>query len=112
MTRRGPLSLCTPLPASAGKWQKIDAVVLVPGDCVLLASGSAVPADCIVNHGQIDVDQSALTGESLPVTMYQGDSCKMGSTVTRGEVEGTVEVRCAPGPSECAGRAAGGCCAA
>jgi H+-transporting ATPase len=44
-----------------------------------------------VNHGQIEVDQSALTGESLPVTMYTGDSAKMGSTVTRGETEGTVE---------------------
>ena len=32
-----------------------------------------------------------LSGESLPVTMYKGDSCKMGSTVVRGEVEGTVE---------------------
>jgi len=58
---------------------------------VLLASGSAVPADCRINHGQIDVDQAALTGESLPVTMYEKDSCKMGSTVVRGEVEGTVE---------------------
>ena len=40
---------------------------------------------------QIDVDQAALTGESLPVTMFKGDSCKMGSTVVRGEVEATVE---------------------
>jgi len=74
-----------------GKWQTIDACILVPGDLVLLASGSAIPADCLVNHGQIDVDQSALTGESLPVTMYRGENAKMGSTVTRGEVEGTVE---------------------
>ena len=44
-----------------GKWQTIDASMLVPGDMVLLASGSAIPADCLVNHGQIDVDQSALT---------------------------------------------------
>lgn len=55
-----------------GKWQNVDAGGLVPGDLVLLASGSAVPADCLVNHGQIDVDQAALTGESLPVTMYEG----------------------------------------
>jgi hypothetical protein len=75
-----------------GKWQKIDAGELVPGDMVLLAAGSAVPADCIVNHGQIEVDQSALTGESLPVTLYGGDSAKMGSNVVRGEQEGTVEV--------------------
>ncbi len=74
-----------------GKWATTDATLLVPGDLVLLAAGSAVPADCLVNVGQIEVDQSALTGESLPVTRYKGQSCKMGSNVTRGEVEGTVE---------------------
>eukprot|EP01040_Poterioochromonas_malhamensis_P015735 gene15735-17668_t len=74
-----------------GKWQNIDAGEVVPGDLVLLAAGSAIPADCLVNDGTIDVDQAALTGESLPVTMYKGSSCKMGSNVVRGEVEGTVE---------------------
>ncbi len=74
-----------------GKLIIIDAALLVPGDTVLLASGSAVPADCRVNEGEIDVDQAQLTGESLPVHMFKGDSCKMGSTVVRGEVEGTVE---------------------
>jgi len=74
-----------------GKWSNVDAGTVVPGDLVLLACGSAIPADCRINHGQIDVDQAQLTGESLPVTMYKGDSCKMGSTVVRGEVEGTVE---------------------
>jgi H+-transporting ATPase len=69
----------------------LDAALLVPGDLVLLGSGSAVPADCLINHGTIDVDQAALTGESLPVTMYEGDSAKMGSTVVRGEVEATVD---------------------
>jgi magnesium-transporting ATPase (P-type) len=72
-----------------GTWNVIDAALLVPGDTVLLASGSAVPADCRVNHSEIEVDQAALTGESLPVTFYKGDSCKMGSTVVRGEVKGT-----------------------
>ena len=74
-----------------GKWSNIDAGEVVPGDLVLLAAGSAIPADCLVNEGTIDVDQAALTGESLPVTMYKGSSCKMGSNVVRGEVEGTVE---------------------
>lgn len=74
-----------------GKWKHIDASLVVPGDLVLLASGSTVPADCRINHGTIEVDQAALTGESQSVTMYKGDSCKMGSTVIRGEVEGTVE---------------------
>jgi H+-transporting ATPase len=58
----------------------MDATLLVPGDLVLLAAGAAVPADCIVNEGRIEVDQAALTGESLPVTMYKGDTPKMGST--------------------------------
>ena len=74
-----------------GSWKNVDAGIVVPGDLVLLASGSAIPADCIVNEGTIEVDQAALTGESLPVTMYKGSSCKMGSNVVRGEVEGTVE---------------------
>lgn len=74
-----------------GRWRQIDATYLVPGDLVLLATGSAVPADCRINFGVLEVDQAALTGESMAVTMYKGDSCKMGSTVGRGEVEGTVE---------------------
>jgi H+-transporting ATPase len=74
-----------------GKWQILNATLLVPGDTVLLGSGSAIPADCRVNEGEIDVDQAALTGESLPVTFFKKDSCKMGSTVVRGEVDGTVE---------------------
>merc|ERR1711966_142396 len=87
-----------------GKWQIIDGTHVVPGDMVLLASGSAMPADCRVNVreeerakqpdlvvAQIDVDQAALTGESLPVTLYEGDKTLMGSTVVRGETEGTVE---------------------
>lgn len=41
------------------------------GSLVLLGSGSAVPADCRVNDSEIDVDQAALTGESLPVTMVR-----------------------------------------
>jgi H+-transporting ATPase len=74
-----------------GKFIVIDASLVVPGDLVLLGSGSAVPADCRVNAGEIDVDEAALTGESLPVPMIQGSKVKMGSTVVRGEVEATVE---------------------
>ncbi|KAG5508107.1 hypothetical protein GH5_07166 [Leishmania sp. Ghana 2012 LV757] len=73
------------------KWQQIDAALLVPGDLVKLASGSAVPADCSINEGVIDVDEAALTGESLPVTMGPEHMPKMGSNVVRGEVEGTVQ---------------------
>jgi H+-transporting ATPase len=45
-----------------GKWQNINAALIVPGDLVLLAAGSAVPADSYVNEGEIEVDQSAMTG--------------------------------------------------
>ena len=54
-----------------GVWSNIDAAEVVPGDLVLLACGSAIPADSRINEGQIEVDQAALTGESLPVTMYK-----------------------------------------
>jgi H+-transporting ATPase len=74
-----------------GVWVTIDATLLVPGDLVTLALGAAVPADCRINEGQVDIDQAQLTGESLPVTMFKGDKPKMGSTVVRGEVEATVE---------------------
>jgi H+-transporting ATPase len=77
-----------------GKWSSMEAALLVPGDLILLACGAAVPADCRVNDNAkkpIEVDQAQLTGESLPVTVYPGKSCMMGSTVVRGEVEATVE---------------------
>ena len=73
-----------------GKWLTIDQEFVVVGDLVKLASGSAVPADCRLNEGQVDIDQAAMTGESLPVTMFKGDHAKMGSTVVRGETEATV----------------------
>lgn len=74
-----------------GSWQQINASLLVPGDLVKLAAGSVVPADCSINEGVVDVDEAALTGESLPVTMGPDQMPKMGSNVVRGEVEGTVQ---------------------
>ena len=49
-----------------------------------------VPADCTVCEGTLEIDQSSLTGESIPISVYKGEICKMGSTVARGEVEGLV----------------------
>ncbi|CEO99462.1 Plasma membrane ATPase [Plasmodiophora brassicae] len=73
-----------------GQWQTINATLLVPGDLIALSAGSAVPADCEINTGIVSIDQSAMTGESMPVRMSPGHEAKMGSTVARGESEATV----------------------
>jgi len=74
-----------------GVWNpQFDARLLVPGDLIELASGAAVPADCMLNHGTIDVDESAMTGESLPATLHEREMAKMGGTVARGETHATV----------------------
>lgn len=74
-----------------GKWNNLfDARLLVPGDLIELCSGGAVPADCMINSGSIDVDESAMTGESLPVTLRERQMAKMGGTVVRGETHSTI----------------------
>lgn len=74
-----------------GVWDhQFDATKIVPGDLVQLVMGAAVPADCFLNHGEIEVDESAMTGESLPVTLRERQMAKMGGTVARGETEATV----------------------
>ena len=51
-----------------------------------------VPADCHIHNGAgVEVDQSSLTGESLPVMLYRREMAKMGSSIVRGETEATVE---------------------
>jgi len=73
-----------------GKTVPIDARLLVPNDLVFLASGGSIPADCFVHEGEIEVDQAALTGESLPVVMQTHAKCLMGSNVVKGHIEATV----------------------
>ena len=73
-----------------GTWQRLPAQDLVPGDVVHLRVGDVVPADVALEDGLLEVDQSALTGESLPVEAGVGHAVYAGSTVTRGEATGTV----------------------
>ncbi len=73
-----------------GKWTIINSVDIVPGDCVQLNLGELIPADCRLNKGNIDVDESSLTGESLPSHKYKGSACLMGTAVQRGESIATV----------------------
>jgi len=72
-------------------WQIIPASELVPGDYVHLSAGDVVPADIKIIDGQIQVDQSQLTGESLPVERKSGEIVYAGSLVTQGEAIGLVE---------------------
>ena len=52
-----------------GQWREVDAAELVPGDIIKLKIGNIIPADVVLLGGgdYLQVDQSALTGESLPV---------------------------------------------
>lgn len=74
-----------------GKWQEMDASILVPGDIVSIKLGDIVPADARLLEGDpLKIDQSALTGESLPVTKNPGDEVYSGSTCKQGEIEAVV----------------------
>ncbi|HUY19313.1 MAG TPA: plasma-membrane proton-efflux P-type ATPase [Candidatus Binataceae bacterium] len=76
-----------------GKWREIEAPRLVPGDVVRLRLGDVVPADVRLFDGEyLSVDQSALTGESLPVDKKPGDVAYSGSIAKQGEMAGVVTV--------------------
>ena len=74
-----------------GKWVTPPAKELVPGDVIRLRLGDIVPADARLLEGdEISVDQSALTGESLPASKKPGDAVFSGSIVRRGEIAALV----------------------
>ncbi|OMO59576.1 Cation-transporting P-type ATPase, partial [Corchorus capsularis] len=74
-----------------GKWSEEDASVLVPGDIISIKLGDIIPADARLLQGDpLKIDQSALTGESLPVTKHPGDGVYSGSTCKQGEIEAVV----------------------
>jgi H+-transporting ATPase len=74
-----------------GKWTEVDADQLVPGDLVRLRLGDIVPADVKLAEGDyLSVDQSALTGESLPVEKKTGEAAYSGSIVQQGEMVALV----------------------
>ncbi len=74
-----------------GKWITPAARELVPGDIIRVRMGDIVPADARLLEGDpIEVDQSALTGESLPATRKSGEAVFSGSIVRQGEVGALV----------------------
>ena len=74
-----------------GKWINPPARELVPGDVVRMRLGDIVPADARLLDGDpVEVDQSALTGESLPAERKSGDPVFSGSIIRRGEIGAMV----------------------
>nr|ASM90201.1 plasma membrane H+-ATPase 10 [Sesuvium portulacastrum] len=74
-----------------GQWQEQDAAILVPGDIISIKLGDIIPADARLLEGDaLKIDQSALTGESLPVTKKTGDEVFSGSICKLGEIEAVV----------------------
>ena len=74
-----------------GKWVDLPAAALVPGDVARLRLGNIVPADAKLIEGKyMLVDESALTGESLPVEKHRADLAYASSIVRQGEMNAVV----------------------
>jgi H+-transporting ATPase len=74
-----------------GKWINPPARELVPGDVIRMRLGDIVPADARLLDGDpVEVDQSALTGESLPAERKSGDAVFSGSIIRQGEIGAMV----------------------
>jgi len=74
-----------------GKWITPAARELVPGDVIRVGLGDIVPADARLLAGDpVEVDQSALTGESLPATRKSGEAVFSGSVIRQGEIGALV----------------------
>jgi len=86
-----------------GEWIRLPAAELVPGDVIRLPLGALVPADAVIVAGSVMVDQSMLTGESIPVDANSGAQVYAGALVRRGQAVAEVT---ATGPRTFFGRAA------
>lgn len=75
-----------------GIWKILPARELVPGDIIRIRIGDFVPADIKISSGEISVDQSALTGESLEIEKKIEETIYSGSIVTKGEATGVVSL--------------------
>jgi H+-transporting ATPase len=69
-----------------GIWHTIPSRELVPDDIVHVKVGDVVPADVVIIHGNVSVNESALTGESIDVIKKEGETIFSASTISHGEV--------------------------
>mmetsp|Transcript_826 Transcript_826/g.1342 ORF Transcript_826/g.1342 Transcript_826/m.1342 type:complete len:1022 (-) Transcript_826:133-3198(-) len=95
-----------------GDLAEVESALLVPGDIVLLRIGDIIPADCRLlgldgnleqTDHELQVDQSALTGESLPVSKHKGNVVYSSATIKQGQ---QIAVVCKTGDKTYIGRAA------
>jgi len=73
-----------------GVWKIIPAAELVPGDMVKLSLGAVVAADVRITGGEVLLDESMVTGESVPIEAGAGAQTYAGALVRRGEAEAEV----------------------
>ena len=73
-----------------GTWKTVPATELVPGDVVKLSLGAVVAADVHLTEGEVLLDQSMLTGESVPIEAGAGFQTYAGALVRRGEAVAEV----------------------
>ena len=73
-----------------GEWKTVPAAELVCGDLVKLSLGGVVAADVHLTGGSVELDQSMLTGESLPIDAGVGTDTFAGALVRRGEATALV----------------------
>jgi H+-transporting ATPase len=73
-----------------GAWKTVPAAELVPGDVVKLSLGAVVAADVRLSGGEVLLDQSMLTGESVPIEASAGAQTYAGALVRRGEAMAEV----------------------
>ncbi|KAJ3243645.1 hypothetical protein HDU78_000258 [Chytriomyces hyalinus] len=82
-----------------GKLVEVDSSTLVPGDIIALRLGDVIPADCRLlgigvtgeeSEGTLQIDQSALTGESLPVQKGKGVTAYSSAIVKQGQMLAVV----------------------
>ncbi len=71
----------------SGEFEAVAASTLIPGDIILVKQGQTIPADGILLSNSVSVEESMLTGESLPISKNSGDVCLAGCIVVDHSIE-------------------------